>query len=109
MRSEASGPRGGPAAANGASAATPSVRNRRASIRDRRTPSQTWLTSRTPPAPGRPGVYFVPNDSAPLVQVDDEKLARFVQMGFDVDKVSESLQKFDNNEQQAMEDLLGCV
>eukprot|EP00566_Odontella_aurita_P036380 CAMPEP_0113587808 /NCGR_PEP_ID=MMETSP0015_2-20120614/35125_1 /TAXON_ID=2838 /ORGANISM="Odontella" /LENGTH=1237 /DNA_ID=CAMNT_0000493531 /DNA_START=475 /DNA_END=4185 /DNA_ORIENTATION=- /assembly_acc=CAM_ASM_000160 len=59
--------------------------------------------ARTPPPPGQPGVYHVSNDSAPLVRVDDEKLARFVQMGFDSEKARKALQRFDNNESQALE------
>lgn len=53
----------------------------------------------------RPGVEVVPHDS-PDVRVDDAKVAHLVGMDFDPDKVVAALKKYDNNIEQALNDLL---
>eukprot|EP00548_Thalassiothrix_antarctica_P011031 CAMPEP_0194162316 /NCGR_PEP_ID=MMETSP0152-20130528/79429_1 /TAXON_ID=1049557 /ORGANISM="Thalassiothrix antarctica, Strain L6-D1" /LENGTH=635 /DNA_ID=CAMNT_0038872205 /DNA_START=52 /DNA_END=1959 /DNA_ORIENTATION=- len=52
-----------------------------------------------------PGVVNVSHDE-PQVRVDDEKVASLVAMDFDPDKVVNALRKYDNNVEQALNDLL---
>ena len=58
------------------------------------------------PSLGKPGVYCQSNLSPPPVHVDDKKVARLVAMDFDPEKVLHSLRKYDNNFDQALNDLL---
>lgn len=59
-------------------------------------------------APGQPGIYSVANDEVPQVRVDDTKVALLVSMEFEHDRVVRALQKYDNNVEQALNDLLSC-
>ena len=52
-----------------------------------------------------PGVEEISHDE-PVVRVDDEKVASLVAMDFDPDKVVAALKKYDNNVEQALNDLL---
>lgn len=61
-----------------------------------------------PPSAGQPGIYYQSNFKPPPIRVDDEKVARLVAMDFDPEKVVISLQKYDNNFDQALNDLLSC-
>ncbi|CAB9506601.1 Programmed cell death 6-interacting [Seminavis robusta] len=54
-----------------------------------------------------PGVEHV-SHSVPQVRVDDEKVASLVAMDFDPEKVVEALKKYDNNVEQALNELLSC-
>ena len=58
-------------------------------------------------AVSHPGVVNV-NHNEPLVCVDDEKVASLVAMDFDADKVVAALRKYDNNVEQALNELLSC-
>lgn len=58
-------------------------------------------------AVSQPGVVTV-NHNEPQVQVDDEKVASLVAMDFDPDKVVAALRKYDNNVEQALNELLSC-
>ena len=53
----------------------------------------------------RPGVEQVSHNE-PQVRVDDEKVASLVAMEFDPEKVVEALKKYDNNVEQALNELL---
>lgn len=59
------------------------------------------------PAASQPGVVNV-SHAEPQVRVDDEKVANLVAMDFDPDKVVEALRKYDNNMEQALNELLSC-
>ena len=52
-----------------------------------------------------PGIEAVPHDE-PVVRVDDAKVANLVSMDFDPVKVVAALKKYDNNFEQALNDLL---
>jgi hypothetical protein len=54
-----------------------------------------------------PGVQAV-SHGIPDVRVDDQKVASLVAMDFDPDRVVAALKKYDNNVDQALNDLLGC-
>ena len=54
-----------------------------------------------------PGVEAVSHNE-PQVRVDDEKVASLVAMDFDPDKVVAALKKYDNNIEQALNELLSC-
>ena len=56
---------------------------------------------------GQPGFTQVQNDQ-PHVFVDDEKVATLVAMEFDPAKVVAALMKYNNNVDQALNDLLSC-
>jgi hypothetical protein len=58
-----------------------------------------------PSAASRPGVVNVSHNE-PRVRVDDEKVASLVAMDFDPDKVVAALKKYDNNVEQALNELL---
>jgi hypothetical protein len=58
-------------------------------------------------AASRPGVVNVSHNE-PRVRVDDEKVASLVAMDFDPDKVVAALKKYDNNVEQALNELLSC-
>ena len=58
-------------------------------------------------ATSHPGAVNV-NHSEPQVRVDDEKVASLVAMDFDPDKVVAALRQFDNNLEQALNELLLC-
>ena len=58
-------------------------------------------------AASHPGVVNV-NYNEPQVRVDDEKVASLVAMDFDPDKVVAALRKYDNNVEQALNELLSC-
>jgi hypothetical protein len=60
-----------------------------------------------PPQAFHPGVQQV-SHREPDVRVDDEKVASLVAMDFDPDRVVAALRKYDNNVDQALNDLLGC-
>jgi ALIX V-shaped domain binding to HIV/BRO1-like domain/UBA/TS-N domain len=60
-----------------------------------------------PRAQPQPGVEQV-SHGVPQVRVDDEKVASLVAMDFDTDKVVEALKKYDNNVDQALNELLSC-
>jgi hypothetical protein len=55
--------------------------------------------------PSHPGFVSV-DHSAPHVRIDDEKVASLVAMDFDPEKVVAALIKFDNNVEQALNELL---
>lgn len=57
--------------------------------------------------PAHPGVEAVSNRE-PSIRVDDEKVASLVAMDFDPDKVVAALKKYDNDVEQALNELLGC-
>jgi hypothetical protein len=57
------------------------------------------------PTASHPGFEAV-SHAQPQVRVDDEKLASLVAMDFDPDKVVEALRKYDNNVEQALNELL---
>jgi ALIX V-shaped domain binding to HIV/BRO1-like domain/UBA/TS-N domain len=59
---------------------------------------------RAQPQPGAEQVSHI----VPQVRVDDEKVASLVAMDFDTDKVVEALKKYDNNVDQALNELLSC-
>ena len=59
------------------------------------------------PAASHPGVVTV-NHNEPQVRVDDEKVASLVAMDFDPDRVVAALRKYDNNVEQALNELLSC-
>ena len=59
-----------------------------------------------PPNPGQPGIYYQSNFKPLPIRVDDEKVAKLVAMEFDAEKVVHSLRKYDNNFDQALNDLL---
>lgn len=63
--------------------------------------------SDTPRAQAQPGVEQV-SHGVPQVRVDDEKVASLVAMDFDPEKVVEALKKYDNNVEQALNELLSC-
>lgn len=58
-------------------------------------------------AQAQPGVEQV-SHGEPQVRVDDEKVASLVAMDFDPEKVVEALKKYDNNVEQALNELLSC-
>ena len=60
-----------------------------------------------PRAQAQPGVEQV-SHSVPQVRVDDEKVASLIAMDFDPEKVVEALKKYDNNVEQALNELLSC-
>ena len=62
-------------------------------------------TDVAPRAQAQPGVEQV-SHSQPQVRVDDEKVASLVAMDFDPEKVVEALKKYDNNVEQALNELL---
>ena len=55
----------------------------------------------------QPGVVTVLHDE-PQIRVDDEKVASLVAMDFDPDRVVQALRKYDNNVEQALNELLSC-
>mmetsp|Transcript_33088 Transcript_33088/g.38318 ORF Transcript_33088/g.38318 Transcript_33088/m.38318 type:complete len:935 (+) Transcript_33088:191-2995(+) len=57
-------------------------------------------------AAGVPGVYSVSNHEKPPTRVDDEKVATLVGMDFNAERVVEALAKYDNNVEQALNELL---
>ena len=59
------------------------------------------------PMVSMPGMVRVPHDE-PQVRVDDEKVASLIAMDFDPDKVVAALKKYDNNVDQALNELLSC-
>jgi hypothetical protein len=65
------------------------------------------LTPERRPNQPLPGVEAVSHNE-PQVRVDDEKVASLVAMEFDPDKVVAALKKFDNNIEQALNELLSC-
>ena len=60
-----------------------------------------------PRAQAQPGAEQV-SHSQPQVRVDDEKVASLIAMDFDPEKVVEALKKYDNNVEQALNELLSC-
>lgn len=60
-----------------------------------------------PRAQAQPGVEQV-SHGVPQVRVDDEKVASLIAMDFDPEKVVEALKKYDNNVEQALNELLSC-
>lgn len=58
-------------------------------------------------AASHPGAVTV-NYNEPQVRVDDEKVASLVAMDFDPDEVVAALRKYDNNLEQALNELLSC-
>ena len=55
-----------------------------------------------------PGARFVSNFEKPTIRVDDEKMARLLELGFDPDKVAHALEKCNNNENDALNELLSA-
>jgi len=55
----------------------------------------------------QPGMVTVSHNE-PQVRVDDEKVASLIAMEFDPDKVVAALRKYDNNVEQALNELLSC-
>mmetsp|Transcript_36089 Transcript_36089/g.55422 ORF Transcript_36089/g.55422 Transcript_36089/m.55422 type:complete len:534 (+) Transcript_36089:218-1819(+) len=53
-----------------------------------------------------PGVVSVSHFASPTIRVDDEKVASLVSMDFDPEKVVAALEKYDNNLEQALNELL---
>jgi len=53
-----------------------------------------------------PGAHYVSNFENPPICVDDEKMARLLELGFDPDKVASALEKCNNNENDALNELL---
>jgi hypothetical protein len=56
----------------------------------------------------QPGAAQMNNNGAPRVFIDDEKVATLVAMEFDPAKVVAALEKYNNNVDQALNDLLSC-
>jgi hypothetical protein len=78
--------------------------------RESRNGSHSSQNGRSPtrsvsPVPSHPGATRVSHER-PHVNVDDEKVASLVAMEFDPDKVVAALQKYDNNVEQALNELL---
>jgi hypothetical protein len=78
--------------------------------RESRNGSYSSQNGRTPassvsPVPSRPGATSVSHER-PHVTVDDEKVASLVAMEFDPDRVVAALDKYDNNVEQALNELL---